>query len=539
MILAIIIVSFSCQTRTGDDHMILTDTFYHRKYGKINVYFLPESVTLKGYPCKRGKVRMYDNDQLMWLTLSGDHRINNDLIPAGSKVTLSRDGKPLFIQLSKDTEIKGIQVSGKKQLSYWFISFYEDGSLRRFRSVSDVEIDGIPCSYKKEIELYPDGHLLTCYLSGNYKTEHESFPAGKQLFIDETGKAQLYSEKLYNITGSRIMDKFAFEPVEKVYKIRMSGKIDPAGFEAIKLNAFYPGSPLICYEQARIERQRYISGGGMPFGFILKNSGKAADMDPQNVKYVFFDADCALFAADAIKVLGNREQATTYYTRAINGYERVLELKPDYHAARLTLIDIYTHLPADGTGYREKAEKHTQDFREFDPVWAARAEALLLPDDSSRVSFWLNFKESFRADPQVMQELGRACLYTGDIRKATECFRQAIEMDTCKKILLLSLAQYHLEKARKDSLLAEEHNKAAEAFFREFLDTEPVQPVQAWCLWNLGELRKLRGNVYGIEGMTVTPESTGRRFSNTIPPMILYIPPGELYEEYRNYFGPY
>jgi tetratricopeptide (TPR) repeat protein len=138
-----------------------------------------------------------------------------------------------------------------------------------------------------------------------------------------------------------------------------------------------------------------------------------------------------------------------------------------------------------------------------------------------------------------MLELGRACLYTDDLINATECYRQAIEMDPGMKMLLLNLAQYHMEEARQDSVSAEEHIKASEAYFREYMETEPVQPIKAWCQWNLGELKKLPGNLYGIEWQTATPGRSGRRFSNNMPPMIIYIPPGELYEEYRSYFGPY
>jgi len=176
----------------------------------------------------------------------------------------------------------------------------------------------------------------------------------------------------------------------------------------------------------------------------------------------------------------------------------------------------------------------------FDTAWAARAKAILLPEDSCLIDHWLGVGENIRDDPMVLQELGRAYLSERDVTNAEDCFRKAMELDDGKCILLLDLARYYMKQLRTGKDKAAEHSSLAETYLHEYLDSGPVNPHRAWCYAKLAWLKDLGGET--TEGARLRDEAKRRDMwysREEVPPsLLLFIPPGDLFNEFESYFRP-
>jgi hypothetical protein len=233
--IAVIIGSFSCRNRDEKDRtpdrvdgMIELNSYYHFRYGNVHVNFLREDGIIQSIPCRRGKVRLYDEGQLMTFVLSSDHSIGNDLVPSGSRITLYRNGNPEYIGLPENTDIQGYLVSVNRWMSFRPAHFYENGRLWNFRAADDLNINGIPCSNKKDIELYPDGQLLACQLSETIRADSGSYDEGTKVILDEKGAMHPYADNLYTAINRSIADEFLLGSVLEAFKLRLDGKADSA-----------------------------------------------------------------------------------------------------------------------------------------------------------------------------------------------------------------------------------------------------------------------------------------------------------------------
>ena len=535
-------ICFMSTCKTGDDEsMREVNSYHHHRYGQLRVVYLRKSDIIQSWPCKQGKVRFYDNGKLLSFTLSEDHLKKDDLIPEGSRITLYQNGNPEFIRLASDTKIQGQRITGNKRFSDNLTEFYGEGSLKEYKAVANTIIEGIPCSSQSGIVLYPDGQLMVCQLSEDLKLGKEFFPSGSKVVIIENRKIYDYSPEIHLSIQSRLnMDTYKSEKINQAYELRMNGRANQA-FTMVKAldEEDMLDTPLGPYEMGRIRRHKLMGGAPkVSAESILRSTGMAADMDRYNIVFGFFHADCASFAGYRTWMMGDSIKARGYYFRAIEGFERVVRMKPDYHPARLSLVDLYSRLPEFLGGDREKAEMHANELKNYDPVWAARAESILLPDDAQRLEFWININESSRDDPSVLYELGRAYLTNNDIMNGDKFYRRAMELDSVRIILLLDLARYHLIKVQEKSGRPGKHLETAEAYILEYLETEPIQPVKAWCCAQLAGLNELIGREEEAEKLLTDAQKLDQRYlkEDRLPPMMLYNAPGELTNEYYSYF---
>jgi tetratricopeptide (TPR) repeat protein len=539
LLMLFLILLISC--KGGDKgRMIHLGTWDHEKYGTLHVKFLKKSKTLQNYPCKRGKVRFHNNGQILSFKTTGEVSLDQGMVPSGSRIYTYPGGKPEYVYLSTDTEFQGYKVSSRSRMLSWQLSLYCGGELRSFRSAVDLEIDGIPCSHKQGIELYPDGSLMSCHLSRAIPGKDNKYTAGTRIMMDMDGAPHSYSFP-QNQAVSRLLniEEHLSEPLVRAYEARLNGRLDSARSIARLLQDKDYRNPLIHYELARIKRHRFIGGGKQTLENMLYSS-RHTWVDQYNVILAFFHAESLLFAVRNNIKAAEEYRVTDYYYEAINRFEKVLEMKPDYHAARLHLVDLYSHLPDNQGGDREKAEAHAKELLKYDHVWAIRAEAILLPEKTGPVDFWLRAWENFRDDPMALQELGRAYLYEKDVRNAVECFRKAMELEDGKCILLLDLARFHMRELRTDKNMAGEHISMAETYLREYLTTGPVNPHRSWCYAKLAWLKDLGGET--AEGVSLRDEAKrlDMWFSRqeAPPSLLLFISPGELFNEFESYFRP-
>ena len=260
--------------------------------------------------------------------------------------------------LSADAEIQGYNISSRKSMQGFHLRFYNGGELWKFRPAADVEIDGILCSHEHDIELYPDGSLMSCHLARDIQAEDQHFPSGTRIMLDDAGDTHPYSFPIQMaITRLLNIEEHFSEPLVYAYHKRMEGKVDSA--QNIFGSNRNDRNPMVFYELARIKRHRMIGGADKNL-YSYMSSADRTWVDPYNVIMAFFSAESKLFVEENKGKLRKEHRNDNFYLSAIEGFESVLEMKPDYHAARLHLVDIYSHLPENLGGSKEKAESACQ-----------------------------------------------------------------------------------------------------------------------------------------------------------------------------------
>jgi len=530
-----IILFLSCRC-ADDSGVVHFGTFHSDKYYRVTVKYLKEPTFIQDYPCKRGKVRFHFNDSLLSFRSTAEIMLDHGSIPARSRIYLYNNGTPENILLSADTEIHGYEISGKNRMQGFQLSYYNGGELWKFRPVYDEEIDGILCSHKHDIELYPDGSLMTCFLAGDIQGKEHYFPAGTRILMDSEGNIHPYTFPIQvAITRLLNIEEHFSEPLIYAYNKRMEGKVDSV--RNIFRSNRNDRNPMIHYESARIKRHRMIGGADEDIYSYL-NSSSRSWVDPYNVILAFFSAESQLFVEKNKGKLREEHRNDNFYFSAIDGFESVIEMKPDYHAARLHLVDLYSHLSDDLGGDREKAEMHALELLKYDTAWAVRAEAILLPEEQGLLDFWLGYGENYPNNPMVQQELGRAYLAEGDVTNAEGCFRRAMELEQAKCTMLVDLARHHIRQVRRDKMRTAEHSSLAEGYLLEYIDTDPVNPHKAWCYAKLAWLKDLEGESDEGAVLLEMARELDMRFSReeAPPSLMLFIPLGEVFHEFESYF---
>ena len=519
-----------------DDGMVHFGTFHSSKYFRVTVKHLAQSSSIQGYPCKRGKVRFHFNDSLLSFRAAEEIRLDGGIIPAESRIYLYNNGRPENIYLSANAVIQGYEISSKKRMQGAHLGFYADGTLRKFWPANNVEIENIPCSHMHEIELYPDGSLLHGHLAGEFQEGTHRFPVGSHILRDMGGNLHPYSFPI-QVAITRLMniEEHFSEPLLYAYHKRMEGKVDSV--HNIFRSNRNDRNPMIHYELARIKRHRMIGGADVSIYSYL-NSARRSWVDPYNVITAFLDAESMLFVERNKGKLRKEDRFDNFYWSAMDGFESVIEMKPDYHAARLHLVDLYSHLPADQGGDRGKAEMHAGELLKYDTIWAARAQAILLPEGKSRLDFWLGFERGHSENPMFQQELGRAYMADGNLIHAEACFRKSIALDSARCSLLIDLAHHHLKQVRRDKTRAELHSALAESCLLEYIDTDPVNPHKAWCYAKIAWLKDLAGETEEGAKLLTRAKQLDMRFSREEKPpsLLLFIPLGEVFTEFESHF---
>lgn len=181
----------ACHLKQDTQYKLFSKTYY--KHGQLWSGILKEPMMVQSYPCT-GRV-IFDSAGFVYeFILSKDHNIHGHLLPQYSIINI--EGNTKRVNSSEPLDIQGYHIAGGTLI---FTSFTIDtsGNLISFFTEDDIEIDGIPCRGMRGIQLYPDGRLWVCFLSGEYESGGTIYPPDTYLLIDENGKVQEYSHELY------------------------------------------------------------------------------------------------------------------------------------------------------------------------------------------------------------------------------------------------------------------------------------------------------------------------------------------------------
>jgi predicted Zn-dependent protease len=265
---------------------------------------------------------------------------------------------------------------------------------------------------------------------------------------------------------------------------------------------------------------------------------KAILADPDNVIYTFYKGYISCMRWYISLMMGSENSAEDL-TKVKETFNEVLSLKPDYHEARLYLVEILGNLPDSLGGDRAKAEGHIHQLEKEDAVYAARAKELIMPWDADRVAFWKGIPDNYKANAEVLTGLGKAYMY--NIDECRSYFNRAVEADPEKDILYLDLARYLMMNSQEENGFNQDKLSLAFDEFSNYLDKEPIRPLQAFSYSLMARIKQLMGDQDEMNNLLKKAEAADSYFSKAFgtPPLVLFTPPTEIAYYHGSFFRPY
>ncbi len=175
--------------------------------------------------------------------------------------------------------------------------------------------------------------------------------------------------------------------VRKAFEMRMNGKVDEAKALLDSILEKDSTNAMAWYELARLKQYMLVGGGDVKTTEILANINKAVVLEPKNVTYAYYKGIACFMNAFMAMQMGQGE-VKDKIAETTAQFEKVLALKPDYHEARLYLVDIYGLLPPDMGGDSLKAALHAEKLSSMDTYFGSKAKAALAPEGTDLVKFW-------------------------------------------------------------------------------------------------------------------------------------------------------
>ncbi|MBN1594203.1 MAG: tetratricopeptide repeat protein [Candidatus Coatesbacteria bacterium] len=246
------------------------------------------------------------------------------------------------------------------------------------------------------------------------------------------------------------------------------------------------------FELARIEFYTAMPPWFGGLGRAEKLIRKALKLDPTNERYHYWAGYIAGYRGIYFIHFFRLLKVTFEIKRAAKAFECAVALKPDFHAARLSLIQVLASTPAFLGGNGKRAKEHAEVLQRMDPVLGAEAacKAMEDPTPERKLEIWRALLEDHDTDPRIYMEIGQIYLSSAEnlelvdradyLEKALQNLSKAEELDPNSTKNLFKLARCY-------RLLGE--HKTEIAYYEKILALEPTPPVHV----QQKALRGLRG----------------------------------------------
>lgn len=327
----------------------------------------------------------------------------------------------------------------------------------------------------------------------------------------------------------------------EAYNLRMQGKVDQATTLLEQAISNNPTNAAAHYELARIQLLRALSGKG-EISDARQPADKAAELDPKNVSYAFYAGHVGFFQAYFASMTGG--QPKEHFARATGAFESALTLEPDYHNARLCLIELYSQAPEETGGDKSKAERHAKQLEAMDEVFGAKARSMLLAEEVDKVDYWRKMLKKHQRNADVLEELGKAYLRADKVDEAVSCFEKAIKINPEKSFLFLDLSIYHTFRAMRagdDKELLQSCVTSGDAAVGKYIESKPIQPMLAYALGVRAKYKFFSGDKQQGETLFKKAEALDPYFSKATgaPSPYLFIRPGQISQKHRYLMRPF
>jgi len=322
--------------------------------------------------------------------------------------------------------------------------------------------------------------------------------------------------------------------VQEAYELRLGGNAGEALGMLEQALAAEPGNAEAWYELARTKTH---IGLGDPRSTVeaMKEGQAAAEMaaklEPNNPIYAIYKAKASGTGA-YIALQQQGSDARERIQEFVAAYEHVLELKPDYHEARLALVEYLKMLPPEKGGDPARAEKYTQELEDADVVLGAQAREMMLPEGTNLIVFWQKVMQGNPGNADVLERLGKACFYEDKDKQGIDYITQAIQLDAGKNILHLDIARYYMYQAMRDRDKLEKLAPKMEEAYRAYIDSKPkpVDSMLAYAKGSLGRIKAHTGDRELANKLLKEAKALDPNFSKAtgVPDQNLFIPPDQI-----------
>lgn len=306
------------------------------------------------------------------------------------------------------------------------------------------------------------------------------------------------------LVSSCVISTFANEPSEisialQAYELRMAGKLD----QAIEF-AGDSGESSAQFELARCyftKLQIDLENNQLTVEQKKKNLidtiksadkaiSKAIKADSKNSRYYYWAA-----VIDTLEAIYNAHSGWTIAglpvesIKAIDNYQRALQINPNNHRARQNLMGLYDRLPWYCGGSKEKAQKQLEILTLKDDIFAARAQCEIHSGKTPEEKLVIWEKVLIDHPDEALAHEGMAQAYTNakQIDKAYDHVQKAVQLDSSLNAFLLEYAN-RCKRADKFQM--------AENALKQYLASEPAPPVilHAHSLRLLADIKAEQGD---------------------------------------------
>lgn len=333
--------------------------------------------------------------------------------------------------------------------------------------------------------------------------------------------------------------------VQQAYRLRIKGQAEAA--KQILAEAIAEDSTLAVswFELART--QHHISLGNPRE--LVKNlveinrlAEKAVELDSKNVIYRYYLANLNFLNFYVAMQMGG-ENLSENFNKVAESYKTVLKLKPDYHEAKLFLVELYAMVPEGMGGNRKTAEKYVQELEQTDFISGAKAREIIMPDEADYIEYWQKNDEKMSDNPEIKEALGKAYFYKDSPEEAAKIFDEAMSLSSDKNILHVELGRYYLMQAMQDRTQIDLLFPLIEKAFNTYLEStpEPINPLKAYVLGQLAGLKMRSGNEEQGKELIEKAKALDPNYSKAfgIPSQILFCPPDKLCRVHTYFFRPF
>lgn len=333
--------------------------------------------------------------------------------------------------------------------------------------------------------------------------------------------------------------------VNEAYEMRMAGKADQAEGLLKDWIQHDSSDALAYFELARTGHHMFLGSRELSpetWTKVVKAAAKAAKLAPNNESFVFYCAYARLFDA-FISMMTGGPDAAQKTKAACDAFQTVLALDPKCSAARLYLMDVYSMLPAEMGGDRDKAKAQADELMAYDPVYGAVANSRLLPENADYLAYWQEVQKQTGPTARVTEEIGRAYLMKSDWVQGEANYREAIKKDAAEKWLVWNLVRYHLMATQQDPAQKDAHLQAATTLVQQSLEGNPefCNPMKAYAYGTLALLKQVGGDNAAAETFRAKAKEIDGFYSGATgaPSEMLFFPPEKVKIIYTSFFLPF
>jgi Flp pilus assembly protein TadD len=270
---------------------------------------------------------------------------------------------------------------------------------------------------------------------------------------------------------------------QKAYQLRLSGKSTQAKEMLSEYLKEYPDDAAANFEYSR------TLGYLMDFEAAEKHAALAAQKDSDNARYHCWQGICGtyLFIDQAHH---KQKLAPEILSRSIEALEKSIELKPDYHEARLMLVSLYNNNESKHGGDKKKARRHADYLMQHDPDYGLQATMVIKGDQSTDWKI-KEYQTAIEKNPDNgALHAGIAKLYarSNDIEAMQKHVDKAIQLDQDQKDVLLEIVFPLVMK--KDYVKAK---TSVQRYLQLAVDGPAA--MRAFATFYLAKIEKMSGDV--------------------------------------------